>query len=103
MGAAVARLADHAVVTNDNPRSEEPGEIIAEILQAMPKDATAIEDRAAAIAYAITTAGDEDIVLIAGKGHEEYQIIGEQRLPFSDYTTALANLSARQARCAARR
>jgi UDP-N-acetylmuramoyl-L-alanyl-D-glutamate--2,6-diaminopimelate ligase len=103
MGAVVARLADHAVVTNDNPRSEVPGEIIAEILRAMPEDATAIEDRAAAISYAIATAGDEDLVLIAGKGHEDYQIIGEQRLPFSDYTTAQANLSARQARSAARR
>ena len=102
MGAAAARLADRTVVTNDNPRSEVPGEIIAEILRAMPEEATAIEDRAAAISYAIATAGDEDLVLIAGKGHEDYQIIGEQRLPFSDYTTALANLSARQARSAAR-
>lgn len=102
MGAAAVKYADHAVVTNDNPRGEDPGEIFADILKGMPKDTTVIESRAAAIAYAISQAANDDLVLIAGKGHEDYQIIGDQRLPFSDYTSALANLAARQAGSASR-
>jgi UDP-N-acetylmuramoyl-L-alanyl-D-glutamate--2,6-diaminopimelate ligase len=58
--------------------------------------AIAIEDRATAIAYAIREAGDDDIVLIAGKGHENYQLIGGERLAFSDYDTALANVFVRR-------
>lgn len=97
MGKTAARLADRLVVTNDNPRFELPGNIIAEILSGVgdKPGAIAIEDRAAAIAYAIDEAADDDIVLIAGKGHENYQLIGEQRLPFSDYDAALANVLVR--------
>jgi len=102
MGAAAAKYADHAVVTNDNPRSEKPGEIFADILKGMPADTTVIESRAAAIAYAISKATNDDLVLIAGKGHEDYQVIGDKRLPFSDCTSALANLAARQAGDSAR-
>ena len=100
MGKTVARLADHLVVTNDNPRSELPGNIIADVLRGIggKPGAIAIEDRAAAIAYAIQEAADDDIVLIAGKGHENYQLIGDQRLSFSDYDAALANVLARRSR-----
>jgi UDP-N-acetylmuramoyl-L-alanyl-D-glutamate--2,6-diaminopimelate ligase len=100
MGKTVARLADHAIVTNDNPRCELPGNIIADILQGIDdrSDTIAIEDRATAIAYAISQAAEDDIVLIAGKGHENYQLIGEQRISFSDYDAALANVFARSRR-----
>ncbi|MEX0976776.1 MAG: UDP-N-acetylmuramoyl-L-alanyl-D-glutamate--2,6-diaminopimelate ligase [Woeseia sp.] len=100
MGEVVTRLADHAVVTNDNPRNEPPGEIIAATLAGMDRRAQAIEDRATAIAYAIDNAGDRDVVLIAGKGHENYQLIGSRRLPFSDYQVACTILDARRAAAA---
>ena len=78
-------------------RREEGGEDVGE-----KPGATAIEDRATAIAYAIHEAADDDIVLIAGKGHENYQLIGDQRLSFSDYDAALANVFARRSRSARR-
>lgn len=95
MGKVVSRLADHAVVTNDNPRSEEPAAILADIDAAMRGDRVVIEDRGAAIAWAIEHAAAGDTVLIAGKGHEDYQLIGDERLDFSDSQTAQANLAAR--------
>ena len=100
MGKSAARLADRLVVTNDNPRSELPGNIIADVLQGVggKAGAIAIEDRATAIAYAIREAGDDDIVLIAGKGHENYQLIGDRRLAFSDFDAALANIFARRSK-----
>jgi UDP-N-acetylmuramoyl-L-alanyl-D-glutamate--2,6-diaminopimelate ligase len=100
MGKVVARLADRAVVTSDNPRYEEPGKIIDDVLRGMPPDTVAIEDRAAAIARAIDLAADDDMVLVAGKGHEEYQLIGDTRRPFSDYDVAFRCL---QQRSSARR
>lgn len=98
MGETVARLADQPIVTTDNPRSEPPEVIIAAVLRGMTanNNAVTIEDRAAAIGYAITHATGEDIVLIAGKGHEDYQLIGTSRHPFSDYQVALSHLVARQ-------
>ena len=95
MGAVVAAYADVAVVTSDNPRSEDPAAIIADTIAGMSGEPIAIEDRAAAIAFAISTAATNDIVLIAGKGHENQQIIGDQTLPFSDYQAADLNLRAR--------
>jgi UDP-N-acetylmuramoyl-L-alanyl-D-glutamate--2,6-diaminopimelate ligase len=95
MGQIATRLADHAIVTNDNPRSEAPAQIIADITAGMDSDAIVIEDRRAAIAHAVSAAANDDIVLIAGKGHENYQIIGEERTVFSDLETAEANLLAR--------
>ncbi len=95
MGKIAARHADHAVVTNDNPRSEPPAEIIAGILEEMDDDPVVIEDRGAAIAHAISAASDDDTVLIAGKGHEKYQILGEKRLKFSDSNVARAHMLAR--------
>ncbi|MDH4047764.1 MAG: UDP-N-acetylmuramoyl-L-alanyl-D-glutamate--2,6-diaminopimelate ligase [Gammaproteobacteria bacterium] len=97
MGEIAARLADHTVVTNDNPRSEAPGTIIRHILSGMTQPTVVIEDRAAAIAYAISQAGDDDLILIAGKGHEQFQHTGDERRPFSDQAIALANLAVRQA------
>lgn len=95
MGKTVATLADRAVVTNDNPRNESPAAIIAAVLEGMDVDTVAIEDRASAIGYAIDNAKADDVVLIAGKGHEAFQVIGNQRLPFSDYAVARARLGAR--------
>ena len=92
--------ADRIVVTNDNPRDEDPAAIIEAIAAGFSDraDAAIIEDRAAAIAWAIEQAADDDTILIAGKGHEDYQLIGSQRHDFSDYAAAAANLDARAAR-----
>lgn len=89
MGAIAAQHSDHIVLTNDNPRSEQPTQIAAEIQAGIPPNHPLyIElDRAAAIAYALQTAGPKDIVLIAGKGHETEQILGNQILHFSDIET----------------
>jgi len=97
MAKQVEKRADRIVVTSDNPRGEEPSAIIAEIVTGLskPERATVIEDRAAAIAWAIDAAAADDVVLIAGKGHENYQIVAGQRLDFSDYGAALANLKAK--------
>ena len=89
MGEIATRLADRAVVTSDNPRSEDPHAIIDQDHRAARIPTTAIEaDRAAAIARAIREAGRQDVVLIAGKGHETYQEIAGRRLPFSDAEVA---------------
>jgi UDP-N-acetylmuramoyl-L-alanyl-D-glutamate--2,6-diaminopimelate ligase len=100
MARVVEKLADRAVVTNDNPRGEEPGQIIAAILGGFddPAAATVIEDRGTAIAWAIDHAHADDIVLLAGKGHENYQIVGAERRDFSDYGAAAACLAARAGR-----
>jgi len=100
MARAAERSADRIVVTNDNPRGEEPGSIIGAILDGFADHAavTVIEDRAAAIAWAISAAADNDVVLLAGKGHESYQIIGGERHRFSDYGIAAASLAARERR-----
>ena len=97
MGRAAERLADRIVITNDNPRSEEPGDIIDDIVAGLeaPRRATVIEDRGAAIAWAIAEAAENDIVLIAGKGHESVQIIGGERVPFSDVDVARAVIEKR--------
>ncbi len=87
MGAVAVDLSDRVIVTDDNPRSEEPGAIRAAIMAAAP-GATEIGGRRAAIAAAIAEAGADDIVLLAGKGHEQGQIIGDRVLPFDDVTVA---------------
>ncbi|WOE76148.1 UDP-N-acetylmuramoyl-L-alanyl-D-glutamate--2,6-diaminopimelate ligase [Alterisphingorhabdus coralli] len=91
MGKIAQAHADHVIVTDDNPRGEDPSAIRAEILAAAP-DAEDIGDRRSAIAHALSMAGSEDIVLLAGKGHEQGQIIGrgeDQRvLPFDDVEVA---------------
>ena len=98
MGKVGERLSDRAIVTSDNPRTEPPEQIINDILEGMSDDAVAITDRADAIREAIETAQDGDVVLIAGKGHEDYQVIGDQTLSFSDFNAARDCLRARGAR-----
>ena len=87
MGLAADR-ADHIMVTSDNPRSEEPGHIIAQIVEGVPNTQhhklQVIEDRATAILSAIRHAGKHDVILLAGKGHEAYQEIKGRRLAFRD-------------------
>jgi UDP-N-acetylmuramoyl-L-alanyl-D-glutamate--2,6-diaminopimelate ligase len=92
MGKLVERLADRAIVTSDNPRGEDPQKIIDEILAGFTHtdEATVIEERAAAIAWTVAQADPDDVVLIAGKGHEDYQEIAGERRPFSDYALAAA-------------
>ena len=86
MGEIATRLADRTIITSDNSRSEEPESIIADILAGIHKDAdySVIVDRREAIAYAVETAEDGEIILIAGKGHENYEITKEGKLPFSE-------------------
>ena len=89
MGAIALRLADHLVVTSDNPRSEDPEKIIAMIetaLQIIPAGKTVMKltDRRQAIDYALSHAQDQDVILIAGKGHENYQILKDQTIHFDD-------------------
>lgn len=84
MGAIAQRLADHVVVTSDNPRTEDPQGIIQEILGGATAPTFVEPDRKRAIGRVLEEAGDADIVLIAGKGHENYQIIGSVKHPFSD-------------------
>ncbi len=91
MGAIAARLAGRVVVTTDNPRSEAPAQILADITVAAPA-AIVIEAREEAIRAAIAEAGSRDIVLIAGKGHEDYQEVHGVRRPFSDVAEARAAL-----------
>ena len=84
MGKIAERLADRVVLTDDNPRHESGDAIIADILGGMNAAPPVIRERKAAIAEAIGHAGEGDIVLIAGKGHEDYQQVGDARLPYSD-------------------
>ena len=95
-------LADRVVITSDNPRTEDPQQIIDDVIAglARPESATIIEDRAAAIAWAVTQANEADIVLIAGKGHENYQQVGTENRPFSDYAVAEAAMVAAAKRSA---
>lgn len=86
MGEVAARLADRLIVTDDNPRTEDPGKIIADIHRgiAANHDVSIEHDRAVAIREALRATRDGDVVLIAGKGHEDYQIVGSEKRAFSD-------------------
>lgn len=94
MGEIAAENADTVIVTDDNPRSEDPATIRAAIL-ATAKGATEIGDRAEAIRVAVQGLEPGDALLIAGKGHETGQVIGNQTLPFSDHEAAVAALAVR--------
>jgi UDP-N-acetylmuramoyl-L-alanyl-D-glutamate--2,6-diaminopimelate ligase len=98
MGEIAETHADYIVLTNDNPRNENPMDIIMDIQQGMKTpDAVHIEtDRRKAILYALQHCDADDIVLIAGKGHESWQIIGEDKIPFSDSETVRTLLGMRQ-------
>ncbi len=111
MGEAAAEGSDRVILTSDNPRSEDPLAILKEIEKGMPRDAltkyapgdfpssgpgkayTVIPDRRSAIEKAVSIAGAEDIILIAGKGHEDYQILGDKRIWFDDRVVAAEALS----------
>jgi UDP-N-acetylmuramoyl-L-alanyl-D-glutamate--2,6-diaminopimelate ligase len=115
MGAIAARSSDLVVITSDNPRSEDPERIIDEIKRGLvPPDRplvrgglpvaplpavawAAIVDRRAAIAHAVRTAAPGDLVVVAGKGHETYQVVGKQVLPFDDVEVARELLAERRA------
>lgn len=112
MGAVAARLSDVVVVTSDNPRSEDPAAIIAEIQRGIqppsdrparsgaatsPSECLAIPDRREAIEQAIRRARSGDLVLVAGKGHEKHQVIGDRVLPFDDVEVSQAALARRRA------
>jgi UDP-N-acetylmuramoyl-L-alanyl-D-glutamate--2,6-diaminopimelate ligase len=103
MGGVAAELADELIVTDDNPRTEDPARIVADILAGMPSpnSAKAVKpivepvvehDRARAIQTALRRSGPGDVVLIAGKGHEDYQIYGTVRRPFRDQSVVSAQL-----------
>jgi UDP-N-acetylmuramoyl-L-alanyl-D-glutamate--2,6-diaminopimelate ligase len=109
MGAVAARLSDLVVITSDNPRSEDPRQIIEEIKRGIvqPKERgsapaggetpwMAIPERRDAIERAVREARPGDVVLIAGKGHEQYQEIGERVLPFDDVSVARDALTRRR-------
>ncbi len=91
MGAIAEEFADVAVVTDDNPRTEEPRAIINDILAGMldAGHAKVMEGRAEAVTCAVMQAKENDVVLVAGKGHEDYQIVGNQRLDYSDRAKAM--------------
>jgi len=111
MGAVASRLSDVIVITSDNPRGEDPMRIIEEIQRGIPAvqperdrvgrasrvdQALAIVDRRAAIARAVELARPGDLVLVAGKGHEKYQVIGDKVLPFDDVAVAREALAKRR-------
>jgi UDP-N-acetylmuramoyl-L-alanyl-D-glutamate--2,6-diaminopimelate ligase len=104
MGAVAGRLSDLIVITSDNPRSEDPARIIEEIQRGITADTRrdgaqsvlTIVDRRTAIAKAIEMARPGDLVLVAGKGHEKYQVIGDRTLPFDDVEVAREALARRR-------
>jgi len=99
MGRIASELADRVIVTSDNPRSEDPGAIAQEILAGVvdPTHVTLQLDRGAAIAQAVAQASRGDVVLVAGKGHETYQIVGAKTYAFDDRAVVRAALDARAA------
>jgi UDP-N-acetylmuramoyl-L-alanyl-D-glutamate--2,6-diaminopimelate ligase len=101
MGEAAGRLADEVIVTSDNPRGEEPGAIAASVAAGVrAAGATpAVElDRRTAIDRAVALAADGDVILVAGKGHETYQIVGQAKQPFDDRIVARQALAQRRQR-----
>jgi UDP-N-acetylmuramoyl-L-alanyl-D-glutamate--2,6-diaminopimelate ligase len=109
MGAVAGRLSDTVVVTSDNPRTEDPAAIIDEVLRGIPgaasrgradsgPDVHTIVDRAKAIGRAIDLAQPGDLVIVAGKGHEKTQVIGERQLPFDDVEVSREALTRRRSR-----
>ncbi|RPJ70602.1 MAG: UDP-N-acetylmuramoyl-L-alanyl-D-glutamate--2,6-diaminopimelate ligase [Acidobacteria bacterium] len=104
MGAVATRMSDLVIVTSDNPRTEDPAAIIAEIRRGIPPEdrngrhrkVMEVVDRRTAIERAINLAEPGDVVLLAGKGHEKYQVIGDKVLPFDDAAVARAALARRR-------
>ena len=98
MAAVAERLADRVVVTQDNPRTENPDRIVADIRAGFerPDDVLTIQDRAEAVAYAAREAAPGDVIVLAGKGHETYQDVGGQKRPFDDRAVLRDALTARE-------
>ena len=98
MGAVAEREARHAVLTSDNPRGEDPATILAQMARGLsdPAAARTVLDRAEAIALAVREAAPADVVLIAGKGHEDYQEVRGVKSPFSDIEHARRALALRR-------
>jgi UDP-N-acetylmuramoyl-L-alanyl-D-glutamate--2,6-diaminopimelate ligase len=102
MGQLAVQLSDFVIITSDNPRWEDPGAIIEDILvgaravDASGTHSTVEVNRAAAIRRAIAMAADDDLIIIAGKGHEAYQLVAGQRLPFDDRSEARTAIRARE-------
>jgi UDP-N-acetylmuramoyl-L-alanyl-D-glutamate--2,6-diaminopimelate ligase len=94
MGRIAAERADFAIVTDDNPRSEKPADIRRAILEACP-NAREIGDRREAIAAGIAELSRGDVLVLAGKGHEEGQIVGDEILPFNDVQVVRALVGGR--------
>ena len=95
MGEIASIYADFVIVTSDNPRTENPQEIINDILKGVPNalfNGKIIEDRAKAIKFALSIAQKDDIIVLAGKGHETYQIIGKEKFPFNEREIVLSAL-----------
>jgi UDP-N-acetylmuramoyl-L-alanyl-D-glutamate--2,6-diaminopimelate ligase len=97
MAQAACRHSDHVVATSDNPRSEDPDAILRDVAVGLIGSYEVIADRRQAIHHAIATAAKQDVVVIAGKGHEDYQIVGQERRPFDDRSEARTALTAREA------
>lgn len=116
MGVAAAQIADIVIVTSDNPRNEDPEQIIEQILPGVTSERSLLEqsfhsekrgywvcvDRRKAIQKAIEIAEQDDLILIAGKGHESYQIVGERQYPFDDRVISASALFARDPNCIAK-
>ena len=101
MGAIAAELADLVVVTSDNPRTEDPGAIIGDILQGMAGTGTPVlvePDRVTAIDRVLSLAGTGDVVVLAGKGHETYQEVGEERRHLDEREVVAAHFARRESR-----
>jgi UDP-N-acetylmuramoyl-L-alanyl-D-glutamate--2,6-diaminopimelate ligase len=97
MGAIASRLADRVVVTSDNPRSEDPAAIVAQVLAGAGANAEGVADRREAIARAAREATPGDVLLVAGKGHETTQVVAGVTHPFSDADEVRAALARRRA------
>ena len=101
MGEAAASLSDIVILTSDNPRTEDPEQILRDVekgIEATGKPYRKIADRREAIHKAIAEAGSEDLVLIAGKGHEDYQILGREVFHFDDKEVAREALETKVSR-----
>jgi UDP-N-acetylmuramoyl-L-alanyl-D-glutamate--2,6-diaminopimelate ligase len=96
MGRIASEISDEVYVTDDNPRTEDPEGIIEDILEGSGRDVHVIRDRSLAIRQAVEGAGEGEIVVVAGKGHETYQIFGTERIPFDDAEEARKALISRE-------
>ena len=95
MARAACAHSDHAIATSDNPRTEDPADILRDIAAGLSGSHETIADRRSAIGHAIRGAEPEDVVVIAGKGHETYQIVGRRKFAFDDRVEARRALEAR--------